>query len=161
MGIIDRIIEVRNRKSLSQTAFAKILGVGKNTQIRYEKGLTIPDTSYLKKLSQVTNCDYDWLLTGNVFSKNELVGAALGKLAGELGKIFGLETNALINLRQKIERQDLSWKKEIANLSTQHKNELSLLEYFRKLPPADQDAIVRQIKAQAAFSATAKIKKRA
>jgi phage repressor protein C with HTH and peptisase S24 domain len=52
MDISGRLKEERERIGLSQTALAKIGGVGKTTQINYEKGLRSPDSAYLTAVSE-------------------------------------------------------------------------------------------------------------
>ena len=51
MVIGERLKEERERLGLSQTALALIGGVGKTTQIKYEKGASSPDSSYLSAVS--------------------------------------------------------------------------------------------------------------
>ncbi|MBT2784789.1 MULTISPECIES: LexA family transcriptional regulator [unclassified Halomonas] len=51
MFIGERLKEERERLGLSQTALALIGGVGKTTQIKYEKGASSPDSSYLSAVS--------------------------------------------------------------------------------------------------------------
>lgn len=49
--ISDRIIEVRKLSGLNQTDFGAFGGVGKHTQINYEKGESYPDVRYLVSLA--------------------------------------------------------------------------------------------------------------
>ncbi|MGP9500250.1 XRE family transcriptional regulator [Halomonas sp. AOP43-D1-4] len=51
MIIGERLKEERERIGLSQTALAQIGGVGKTTQIKYEKGTSSPDSSYLSAVA--------------------------------------------------------------------------------------------------------------
>ncbi|WP_052475673.1 XRE family transcriptional regulator [Halomonas sp. KHS3] len=51
MIIGERLKEERERIGLSQTALAQIGGVGKTTQIKYEKGASNPDSSYLSAVA--------------------------------------------------------------------------------------------------------------
>lgn len=51
MNIGGRLKEERERLGLSQTALAQIGGVGKTTQIKYEKGSSSPDSAYLSAVS--------------------------------------------------------------------------------------------------------------
>lgn len=48
----QRLREERKRLSLSQTDFAKAVGVHLNTQSRYEKGEREPDTAYLEAIGK-------------------------------------------------------------------------------------------------------------
>lgn len=52
MNIGLRLKEERERLGLSQTALALIGGVGKTTQIKYEKGSSNPDSAYLSAVSK-------------------------------------------------------------------------------------------------------------
>jgi phage repressor protein C with HTH and peptisase S24 domain len=59
----ERIKGERERLGLSQTAFANLAGVGKTTQINYEKGTRNPDTEYLAALDSA-GVDVYYVLTG-------------------------------------------------------------------------------------------------
>ena len=59
----ERLREERKRLGLSQTAFAKAVGVHLNTQSRYEKGDREPDTAYLEAAGNV-GVDATYVLTG-------------------------------------------------------------------------------------------------
>ncbi|WP_417329550.1 XRE family transcriptional regulator [Halomonas cupida] len=63
MTIGERLKEERERLGLSQTALAAIGGVGKTTQINYEKGLRNPDSAYLTAVSE-DGIDLMYVLTG-------------------------------------------------------------------------------------------------
>lgn len=49
----DRLREERKRLGLTQTEFAKAVGIHLNTQSRYEKGKTEPDNSYLDAIGGI------------------------------------------------------------------------------------------------------------
>lgn len=49
----DRLREERKRLRLSQTEFSRLAGVHLNTQSRYEKGVTEPDTAYLEAITAI------------------------------------------------------------------------------------------------------------
>jgi len=59
----DRLREERDRLGLSQEALAKVAGVHRNTQIKYESGERSPDLDYLLAVSRV-GVDVLYLLTG-------------------------------------------------------------------------------------------------
>ncbi len=59
----DRLKEVREAAGLSQTAFGDIGGVGKHSQINYEKGAGAPDSRYLQAL-YAKGYDVSYILTG-------------------------------------------------------------------------------------------------
>jgi transcriptional regulator with XRE-family HTH domain len=77
----ERLRQERKRLGLSQTDFAKALGVHLNTQSRYEKGHTEPDTAYLEALSQV-GVDAVYVLTGmpRGFSQEEAARPGVAEL---------------------------------------------------------------------------------
>lgn len=59
----SRLRAERKRLGMSQTDFAKIGGVGKNTQVIYEKDAGNPDTGYLSAIAAV-GVDVVFVLTG-------------------------------------------------------------------------------------------------
>jgi len=61
--IAERIKEERERLGLTQDAFARIAGVSKPSQVRYEKGGRCPDGSYFAKLA-AAGADVLYILTG-------------------------------------------------------------------------------------------------
>jgi transcriptional regulator with XRE-family HTH domain len=83
-----RLCEIRSRMGLSQTAFARIGGVSKGSQIAYEYGRAQPSTAYLQKLSEA-GVNVLWLLTGRSLPPLE-IGEDLAGLIDiwlRLGKI--------------------------------------------------------------------------
>lgn len=52
------------RGNMTQEEFAKVLGIGRTTLIRYESGERIPDANFLQALSLKFNVDPSWLLLG-------------------------------------------------------------------------------------------------
>lgn len=66
MNIGERLKEERERIGLSQTALAQIGGVGKTTQIKYEKGSSSPDSAYLSAVSE-EGVDIFYVLKGQRF----------------------------------------------------------------------------------------------
>lgn len=52
------------RGKMTQDEFAKVLGIGRTTLIRYESGERIPDANFLQTLSLKFNVDPGWLLLG-------------------------------------------------------------------------------------------------
>jgi|TARA_A100001518_G_scaffold309_1_gene276 transcriptional regulator with XRE-family HTH domain len=67
MNIGDRLKEERERLGLNQTALAQIGGVGKTTQIKYEKGTSSPDSAYLSAVSK-EGVDIFYVLQGQRFA---------------------------------------------------------------------------------------------
>tara|TARA_Y100001963_G_scaffold152380_1_gene237099 strand:+ start:2342 stop:2743 length:402 start_codon:yes stop_codon:yes gene_type:complete len=60
----DRLVLARKEFGKSQKDLAKRLDISVATLNRYEKGIRIPDSNFLKKFSQETKCNIEWLLMG-------------------------------------------------------------------------------------------------
>ncbi|WLI08314.1 helix-turn-helix domain-containing protein [Pseudomonas sp. FP597] len=63
MTISVRLKEERARLKLSQTDLGAVGGVGKTTQINYEKGVGSPDATYLAAVAQL-GMDILYVVTG-------------------------------------------------------------------------------------------------
>lgn len=63
MSLGERLKSERERLGLSQTALAKACGVGKTTQINYEKNFRSPDANYLRA-AQVVGVRTYWVVFG-------------------------------------------------------------------------------------------------
>ncbi len=70
-----RLKEERGRMGHSQYAFGEIGGVGKLTQLKYEKGSRLPSAEYLARIVEA-GADVGYLLTG-IRSDNEGVDSIL------------------------------------------------------------------------------------
>lgn len=70
MTIGARLLEERTRMGLNQTEFAARGGVGKATQINYEKGERSPDASYLQAIAD-EGADVLYIVTGKRSSDSE------------------------------------------------------------------------------------------
>ena len=64
----ERLKKVREEKGFTQVQIAKILNVSASTIGMYEQGRRDPDTTTLKKLSEIYGCSSDYLL-GSVEEK--------------------------------------------------------------------------------------------
>ena len=53
---------IRRKIGLSQTKFAKLMGVSQNTISQWESGARIPNVVSLKKMAQILECSTDMLL---------------------------------------------------------------------------------------------------
>lgn len=60
----ERLKEERVRLAMSQIGIAAIGGVGKTTQINYEKGLRTPDAAYLAAVAAALEIDVLYVVTG-------------------------------------------------------------------------------------------------
>lgn len=67
--ISERIVQVRKASGLSQEAFGALGGVGRQTQINYEKGTRSPDAQYLSGL-HVAGYDIGYIVTGEPSALN-------------------------------------------------------------------------------------------
>jgi transcriptional regulator with XRE-family HTH domain len=97
-NFIECLRAERNRLGLSQEAFAKLGGVEKNAQFRYEKGERLPDVDYLLKL-HAARVDVWYLLTGErlVQGAAQQVGELLA-VANELAPPQAAMAFALLNM---------------------------------------------------------------
>ena len=63
MAFADRLKEFREKENLSQADFAKMIGISTRTLVHYEDGERYPrDVEVYKKIAEVMNCDYNYLL---------------------------------------------------------------------------------------------------
>jgi len=62
----SRLVEIRQSQPgrLSQADFAKTVGVGRTTQLRYESGEREPDVPYIRAVCEVYQICSEWLLNG-------------------------------------------------------------------------------------------------
>ena len=97
MNIGERLKEERERIGLSQTALAQIGGVGKTTQIKYEKGTSSPDSAYLSAISE-EGVDIFYVLKGQRPGtlNAQPLGVQLSELAPDLSpvKMYDIEAAA-------------------------------------------------------------------
>lgn len=97
MNIGERLKEERERIGLSQTALAQIGGVGKTTQIKYEKGASSPDSSYLSAVSD-EGVDIFYVLKGQRSGTTtaQSLGVALNEPLEDLSpvKMYDIEAAA-------------------------------------------------------------------
>ena len=64
MSIGERIIELRNKKEISQGALAQILGVSRQAISKWENDQSSPDTLHLIKLADILDTEVEYLATG-------------------------------------------------------------------------------------------------
>lgn len=65
--LCERLREERLRLKMSQEAFGAAGGVGKLTQLKYEKGERRPDARYLERIAAV-GANVNYILTGTTTS---------------------------------------------------------------------------------------------
>ena len=80
MEEIGNVIKnIRKENNLTQSEFASILWVSSQAVSKWENGVSIPDISTLKEISNKFNVDLDYLITGkkkinkNILSKKYLI----------------------------------------------------------------------------------------
>ncbi len=85
--IAERIkfLRIKHFGDRGRSAFAQAIGIPQSTYLNYEEGKRIPPVEILVKISKITGCDLNWLITGEVRGKvlqdNELADI-LSRLAG-------------------------------------------------------------------------------
>ncbi|MED3687319.1 helix-turn-helix domain-containing protein [Peribacillus butanolivorans] len=65
MAFEDRLTESRKIKKVTQQEAANMLGIARTTYASYEQGHRQPDYDTLKKICELFNVTFDYLLTGN------------------------------------------------------------------------------------------------
>jgi len=140
MNIFERLLETRKRSGLSQGDFAKRVGVGKSTQIRYEKGEVWPAVDYLLKVADAFDkeCDYEWLVTGHVMSGAERLSVATATVLTKLYRSIGLSDDVIQMVREACQSGDESWanllhaEMQRAGVSHLNADEQELLDNYRQ-----------------------------
>jgi transcriptional regulator with XRE-family HTH domain len=61
-----RIVLVRHRLGLSQTAFARQAGISRNSLVEYERGGRVPKSVNLGRIAEAGESSVDWLLNGRI-----------------------------------------------------------------------------------------------
>jgi transcriptional regulator with XRE-family HTH domain len=69
-----RIVPLRHRLGLSQTAFARQAGIPRNALVEYERGSRVPKSVNLGRIAEAGESSVDWLLNGRV------PGRSLGRI---------------------------------------------------------------------------------
>ncbi|MFI3171373.1 MAG: helix-turn-helix transcriptional regulator [Eubacteriales bacterium] len=63
--ISNRIVFLREKKNLTQSALAKILGITRSSVNAWEMGISVPSTQYIVELSEYFSVSTDYLLGVN------------------------------------------------------------------------------------------------
>ncbi len=90
----DRLKEERTRLGLSQEAMAKIAGVHRNTQIKYESGKRLPDSDYLD-LVQRAGVDVSYLFCGMTEETKLMYDIAQVELGKGIYEALGLKEHEI------------------------------------------------------------------
>ena len=64
MSIGERIVELRNKKDISQGALAQMLDVSRQAISKWENDQSSPDTLHLIKLADILDTEVEYLATG-------------------------------------------------------------------------------------------------
>lgn len=139
MSIFLRLAEVRGRTGLSQADFALRVGVGKSTQIRYEKGEVWPAVDYLERVALAfpDHCDYSWLVTGYEMTGAEKITVAIATVLTRLARSVGVDDQDLNTVREACQQQDKNWENLLdaaikrAGVTRLEQDERELLENYR------------------------------
>ncbi len=105
MNVGERLIQERKKLGLTQTAFAKQIGVSLSSQKRYELGVREPDISYMERALKL-GVDISYLLTGKRSSDQVDFGVIdyEAALFGALAKLLGFTKAELSVIKKHIDR---------------------------------------------------------
>lgn len=77
----DRIRQARKAQKLTQGELAEKIGLSMVTLNRFENGRRTPSADALARLTKALNCDFNWIVTGEV---KQVIGELRGADAEEL-----------------------------------------------------------------------------
>lgn len=92
-----RLKEERERLGLSQTEFAKKMGVHRNTVVRYESGEREPDTGFLARVGDI-GVDPGYLLFGRKTDPVSMFSLGVARVLPLVAERAGLCSKALLDL---------------------------------------------------------------
>lgn len=72
MSLGEKLKQARNNKGYTQVEAAKLLGITNGALSGYERNYRDPDTTMLKKLSDLYNVSLEWLLNSTVTSSPQI-----------------------------------------------------------------------------------------
>jgi len=72
--VAERIKNLRENKSLTQTELAKLLGITRSSVNAWEMGISVPSTQYIVELSGIFKVSTDYLLGVNETSTINVSG---------------------------------------------------------------------------------------
>ena len=88
--IRKNLIELRNKRGLSQAEVGSVVGKSKNAVASWEQGLSTPDATTLYLLSKFYNVSLDYFYINHNMTKKETM-EAINKLRDELNDSFQKE----------------------------------------------------------------------
>lgn len=140
MTIGDRVKQARVLTGVGKAALARKVGVSRSAIGQIESGLTkSPSAKTLSEIAIATATRYQWLLTGKGPMHEEVSHPQESERAHRAGNISvtsGPQTQGVL---------------EVPMTETEY----DLLEAFRSLGPADQQAVVTEVQAKAFKAARA------
>lgn len=106
----ERIAAVRKTSGLSLRNMAKQLGVGLQTQVRYEGGKRSPPADFLQRLVEFSGVDAGWLLMGTGTREGQGVDfpPEFSRVVMDLEKICDKPVDKLIEGLQKTGKDNLA-----------------------------------------------------
>ncbi len=97
MTVGSRLKEERERLGCSQTEFARLTGVHRNTLARYESGDREPEPDFLTRASDV-GADFGYLLSGHRSTPESLYPLAAARVLSAVAQRANLSGDALLSL---------------------------------------------------------------
>ncbi len=111
MHLAKNIIFLRNRKRLTQTAFAEIIGVEQSTVANWENGDRTPNIETLVSISQKFNISLDDLVKAdylNIFPERlKSLRTSAGMTQDDIGRRLNVGKSTVCNWERGISEPDL------------------------------------------------------
>lgn len=104
-ALSDRLFEIRKKTGKTQSAFAELMGLNRNTVARYEAGNQTPSLEVLQKYKENWNISYDFLIDGECIEEPDLYNQKIIRLINRLTN--GEKQFVLRMLEQFIENKEL------------------------------------------------------
>lgn len=95
MTFSEKILHLRKTKGLNQNKIAKQLGVSRQSMYKWETGACMPELDKIKKMAEIYNVTYDYLLDDN----NELNDTSLSEQTNDVvlqKKVFNKRAKVLL-----------------------------------------------------------------
>ncbi len=72
--VADRIKQLRDNRSITQTALAKKIGITRSSVNAWEMGISVPSTQYIVELAEIFKVSTDFLLGVSTTSSVDVSG---------------------------------------------------------------------------------------
>ena len=154
-----RIVELRESRCMSMSAFAEAVGVSQPTQSRIERAKRMPDAMYLLRLREQFWVDINALLTGKEertdvgYTLEDCEAAGVDYVDAASGDEivrFALDKAKAARLRREKEEEERK-----RGITARDKREADLLAYWRASNDEGRGAIYATAKAMAKLGGTA------